>query len=546
MIRGAAAPGARFTSMRRRPSCTAGALLILTLACAAAAKDETSFQLLTDKPNNICAPGDAVVLTARIETAQPSAGATGTLTMHAVDFYGNTVWETSAETEVRGGEIRRGETAPLKPGFYRLRAALRTEKRRYEARTSLGVIEQPRDYSLDSPFGINFGDPELIRRAGIRWVRVNIPWRAVEAEKGSFDFEGYDRAVDAYVERGIGILAVLMSPPDRARRVPENYAPITRGVHAGWGDFPPNDVEAWGNYVFETVSHFKDRVKHWEIWNEPWPHSLFFAGGTYEDYADLLRVAHARAKEADPDCVIVGLGGTDHWHAANIFELGGFQYMDKASIHVYQAGLAPEWGWFRDVIRKAQEVITRFGGGKGLWITESGWPTNRGISEGWQGISLEDNARFLVRAHLLALAEGVEKYFWFSFRDAGTDPSNFEHNMGILFHDGTPKPSYVAYSVLTNTLRGAALRSHTAFGADCHAALFEGEDRFVYAAWADPGTECIVKPAPEALKNARVIVMMGAETPVPANEMTITDSPVYIVLPDRAAAEALGEAFQQP
>ena len=35
--------------------------------------------------------------------------------------------------------------------------------------------------------------------------------------------------------------------------------------------------------------------------------------------------------------------------------------------------------------------------------------------------------------------------FWYSFRDAGTNPGDIEQNFGLLRYDFSPKPSFAAY-----------------------------------------------------------------------------------------------------
>ncbi|MFH1538740.1 MAG: hypothetical protein ABIH66_07260, partial [bacterium] len=216
------------------------------------------------------------------------------------------------------------------------------------------------------------------------------------------------------------------------------------------------------------------------------------------------------------------------------------------TIHIYQPGVAPESGWFREWIDNIYEVIESYGGGKEVWISESGWPTNRGVSENWQGISLEDNARYLVRAQVLALAGGIGKFFWFSFRNGGTDITNFEHNQGIMFNDLTPKPSLVTYSVLTQMLRGTNFEKLVEFGdggtaddtVDGFAAFFSGGGRHVVVVWS--AGKKFELPAPP---DARVVDMVGREAEISENKLEITGSPVYIVLSDQGSAEAWGEVF---
>ena len=45
-----------------------------------------------------------------------------------------------------------------------------------------------------------------------------------------------------------------------------------------------------------------------------------------------------------------------------------------------------------------------------------------------------------------------EAIYWYDFQDDGTNPTNPEHNFGLIREDFSPKPAYVAAAVLTNRL----------------------------------------------------------------------------------------------
>jgi hypothetical protein len=69
-----------------------------------------------------------------------------------------------------------------------------------------------------------------------------------------------------------------------------------------------------------------------------------------------------------------------------------------------------------------------------------------------RGVDPATQARMLARAYLTYLAQGVEVFFWYEFRDGGLQPEYNEHNFGIVTHDLQPKPAYVALQQLTAAL----------------------------------------------------------------------------------------------
>ncbi len=137
---------------------------------------------------------------------------------------------------------------------------------------------------------------------GARWVRLHdfgdfCHWRVVEPEKGRFEWR--DAEIDDLRNRGFTIMANLGHPPLWAGRP----HPADQD-HGNWTSAPPRDIAEWENYVFKTVEHFRDRIRHWEVWNEPCWQGFF--SGTPEEYAELLKVAHRAIKRADPQAVVIG------------------------------------------------------------------------------------------------------------------------------------------------------------------------------------------------------------------------------------------------
>jgi hypothetical protein len=71
---------------------------------------------------------------------------------------------------------------------------------------------------------------------------------------------------------------------------------------------------------------------------------------------------------------------------------------------------------------------------------------------------LRAQAELIARSYLCAIVSGVEpKTFWYDFRNDGDDPIYFEHQMGIVEQDFSPKPAYLAFATLTQVLRGKGL-----------------------------------------------------------------------------------------
>ena len=171
-----------------------------------------------------------------------------------------------------------------------------------------------------NPFGVNTFleqevDPHkvelalsMIHEAGFRWIRQEFPWEDIEqSARGDFwdhkwnisAWEKYDRIVDLASEHGLEVIARLDNPPAWSRADGD----------AGGTLAPPDDFDDFGDFVHTIVSRYKGKVKYYQIWNEP---NIYPEWGEQpvdaEGYVRLLQIAYRRAKEADPECVILSAG----------------------------------------------------------------------------------------------------------------------------------------------------------------------------------------------------------------------------------------------
>jgi hypothetical protein len=94
----------------------------------------------------------------------------------------------------------------------------------------------------------------------------------------------------------------------------------------------------------------------------------------------------------------------------------------------------PDIGRFRRVLKAGV-------GNKPIWNTEIWWNSNPPS----RGVSLKTQARYLSQSFYILWKQGVQAAFWFELRDLvpnGRDPIP---TCGLLFHDYSPKPAFVAF-----------------------------------------------------------------------------------------------------
>jgi uncharacterized protein (TIGR03382 family) len=163
------------------------------------------------------------------------------------------------------------------------------------------------------------------------WVRIDVNWYDVEKSQGQFDWTVIDAVVDGAKAQGLSVLAVLAYTPAWA----------SAGDNKGGGTL--NDVpkpSTYAAFVTAAVNHLKNRVTHYELWNEP-NLGPFFEGAP-NDYiqqvlnpgSDALHVACAGCKVLGPALATVG---NDYatWMDAVLAQSAS--KIDIVSGHVYAA-----------------------------------------------------------------------------------------------------------------------------------------------------------------------------------------------------------------
>ena len=371
-------------------------------------------------------------------------------------------------------------------------AAAAAESPTAENRFSVDLPAHPAAERLvpGSPFGINTAlrpdapnlDARLkaMQRAGIKWGRQDFTWRRIEREPGVYEWEPYDRLVEACRKHGILLFGDLA------------YAPKFHDPRT------PAGAEAYAAFARAAAERYRGRVDHWQIWNEP---NGGFWQGSPEQYARLLAAAGKAIHQANPQAKVLGLNMAfcDVLWAEKILKLVPYDYFDIACFHPYRPPSAPEdrfdwWtldqyvkSWHRSdltpeyplvrmsLLEQTEElvkVMQKFGDPKSIWITEICWNTNihpYGTPELRQ-------ADLLVRFHLLAIgSRRIEKVFWWTLADGGTRQFDMADMVGMMRADLSPKYSYYAFAWMTRMLEGKKWVRNDAFGPDTFAVVFTDE-----------------------------------------------------------------------
>ena len=282
---------------------------------------------------------------------------------------------------------------------------------------------------------------KLIKAAGVEYVRVDFGWQDLEAGKGVWDFAKYDNMVQILSQNNIRILGVLSYSADWAGQT--------------WNS-PPRDDADFARYVSRVVGRYRDRVKYWEIWNEPDSPDYWKPQDEMVRYTRLLKRSYLAAKDADPSCKIL-LGGLTNggcFALQNVYRNGGKDYFDIVNFHPFVNPFDSDClDMIKIYYRNLKKIMAKYGDAdKKIWFTEIGCPgvdKPRGQSaHWWEGRSPDEKqqAEFVEKVYTqLWDLEDVDKIFWAFFRDNQDHFYSGVDHFGLIRWDFSPKPGYQSY-----------------------------------------------------------------------------------------------------
>jgi hypothetical protein len=358
--------------------------------------------------------------------------------------------------------------------------------------------------------------------AGSRWDRFDFAWPRLEPEEDDWDpwvLDGYDTLVNDLHDDGMNMVGILLWTPDWAatdgltglspagfdQRSPGWYAPDARaplppaaisaasspprGLYLPWND-PDNH---WGDYVYTVVSRYGDRVKHWEMWNEPeWS---YFWSGTSTDYAQLLKVGYQATKAACPDCTVL-FGGLHYWLNTSYYRWvlntlsqdpdapQSNYFFDVMSVHLYSRSA----NTYDEVnnIRSGMSVYDV--GDHPIWLTETGVPVWGDTQVAYRAkydyaATQDEAAAYVIQSYANAWASDVGRYFFFRVHD-----SDMGEYFGLIRNDRTLRPAYVAYQVATSHLISPTFVTRASAGPHMRVTLWGTPRGKVSVLWNESGT----------------------------------------------------------
>ncbi|MBN2309566.1 MAG: hypothetical protein JXR94_11375 [Candidatus Hydrogenedentes bacterium] len=482
-------------------------------------------------------PGNVFLLGESVEVAAPG-DAKGATRFRAVDDAGATV-----ASGALAGTPARAALGALGIGWYRVEF-LDAEGTRVAATTAAVLAPLAVPTPQDSPICIDSATAWFARSdaraqedfvrlaalAGANWIRDRITWRELEPEPGKFvpPTTNYDSSAELSRQQGLKVLQVFHSTPKWAIDPALDGDEATRRF--------PRDLRDLYRFCEEMARRYKGSIQAWEPWNEA--NIDGFGGHTIDEMAALQKAAYLGFKAGDPDVVVgwnvfAGPGGP--LHTEGVLQSEVWPYFDTYNIHTYSRPHAYSKGF---------EVALAGASGRPIWLSECGVRLPFVTEAPWGEMTPEDDIRqaeFIAQSYASSLAAGVNRHFFFILGNY------LEHGIqfGLLRHDRTPRPGYVAFAAVGRLLAGARSVGRVPGDERTGAQIYvfrarpDGLERDVLVAWADAPCDW---PLPGGLRVETVYDYLGRSlgADMPA---TLGTAPVFLVLP---AGEAGSLALDGP
>lgn len=269
----------------------------------------------------------------------------------------------------------------------------------------------------------------LMRDAGCTSVRVGVGWDLVEPHQGDRNWGDIDEEITRCLDRGFEPVFLIVATPPWALPVtqqPPFYAP------------PLQYKPEFEKFIFDCARKFRGRVRYYEFWNEEngcgWHHE----GEIYQwanEYVPWLIYGYNSIKRGDPQA-LWSIGGLDDSTAyGDDYLTKCYNYMSKG---YFDAVCEHPYSQAKVDLTKMDDlrrVMSAYGDGVPIWITELGWTANGRESQvaGW------------ITDYFDRLSTDQYSYCKIATYHTAVDFTAEPYGFGLMTYDLVTKPTYDAF-----------------------------------------------------------------------------------------------------
>lgn len=285
----------------------------------------------------------------------------------------------------------------------------------------------------------------------------------------------YDGQVDAIRAAGIEILAL----PDW----PAKWAMPTNAAGK-----PVYDAKAFGAWCEAAAAHYRGRISHWEVWNEPYISGYFFRG-TAKEFGPVFNAGAAGIRRGNPDAKVVGWCtelSSPGYVLPFMRDYPPSQKPDVNSVHYYYTDVPGDGETGSDTL------MDRLASTWGEYASGEVWNTEGNLSMGVHSFytfrkatefEVTRGAAFGVRCWADTFASGISKVFLYTLHN--TDNPRTASLQTLADYDRAVTPVAATTAVTAYFIDGLKSAGRTRSEKGRKIATFTGDGRRVDVVWDD-------------------------------------------------------------
>ena len=323
--------------------------------------------------------------------------------------------------------------------------------------------------SSTSPFGMvhaDLNDPYLGP-----WIKT-LTWHTTSAKWWHYEIE--KRAANGYRELPL-INGDIWESDDSKPVTTEQLARITQRANDYFS--ADTSVTFWELGLEENLTRQYKQPYYWK------------------NLAAKTRAVRDAAKNSSPDIkLIYQIATIDAEKIEPFARSKAARYFDILSIHPYAwPDFPPPDRWLGSLIHSARDLLESNNLGMPIWFTEVGAP-HHGNAPGEffgypknrhevSGLTRYRMAIYIIKLHTIALSSGIERIFWYNYRDRKIGSEYAENFFGLVDYWGHPRPAYVAYARMVSCLDGLRAGGKLSLPGELAGYEFHSEKGKVIVVW---------------------------------------------------------------
>ena len=386
------------------------------------------------------------------------------------DLVGNSIAGAEKKLHAPTGFTERIPVNLPDPGYYRFESEIKDDSGVVHAANFTTVVrlapvceDGPKSgfFGTNGHNAVNFVD--IMQRVGVRFWRADFDWPKIEPKEGKWNFAETDAIADALAKAKIECVAILgYNPP---------WIKLEKNT--------PGATEKYCNYVRKVVERYKDRIRYWDLWNEP---QYSWNGDKYL-FAEIQKKAYEVIKSIQPDAVVNfnGYPFEEELRGYTREQLNhvGTGVFDAIGLHPYNRPHGPDHNDYLTHAVRIKAWVDANRPGTEVWQSELGWPT----STDRLGVSEELQASYMLRSMIYSLAAGWTRYVQY-MPFGGPKMEDSEHQYGLFAWGWRPKISLAAFAHISRLLRSAEFVRMLDLGSTLRGAEFSVPTGSVFCVWA--------------------------------------------------------------